>query len=224
MPNKIYYAEFGTLQLDRLLLWLLEGTKCERAGGCVVLQRLRILDIRYSKDLLLAYSGVSSVICLRSKAVILIWFSNARTYIVYQNVTKRNILAEGQTLRCELRSDENLAILIRAVDGLTSDKDSFKLFLKVTQNTSNEALIIFQFNKVCDDIRPHNLRDFEGLIGTADFMADEFMECLDGKRIDVNVQRILDIWEGAWMDKSNAQDIQDRNTTVGSPFDKESII
>jgi hypothetical protein len=105
-------------------------------------------------------------------------------------------------------------VLIRAVDGLTCIKEDMKKFLLMIKSAKVTAQIIFQYNRVYDDIRPLRLRNFKGLGGTADFMAADFLAHLEGTKVDPEADRILEIWQHIATAKSNQQGIQDRNEVL----------
>jgi len=104
-----------------------------------------------------------------------------------------------------------VTVLIRAVDGITLYSADFKSFLLLLKAQGVIAQLIFQYNKVYNEIRPLRLRNFRGLGGTADFMAADFLAHLDGTRDDPAVARILEIWQHVDQDKTDQAGIQDRN-------------
>jgi hypothetical protein len=107
--------------------------------------------------------------------------------------------------------DQKVTILIQSVDGVHTDPPSFQSFLEMVQDYSIEAQLIFQYNKICDAIRPLTIQNFKGLGGTADFMAADFLAHLQGRRLSDDVARIVTIWDDVANGKAEAQGIQDRN-------------
>ncbi|CAO2653123.1 Nn.00g025340.m01.CDS01 [Neocucurbitaria sp. VM-36] len=113
--------------------------------------------------------------------------------------------------RRPIMQGQKVTVLVRAVDGVTCHDNSFKSFLEMMKAAGVVAQLIFQYNKVYDQIRPLHLRNFKGLGGTADFMAADFLAHLDGTQNHPAVARILQIWQQIEQEKSEQLGIQDRN-------------
>jgi hypothetical protein len=108
--------------------------------------------------------------------------------------------------------DKNVTILVRAPDGITTNKLAMQSFLQFIRRCGITAQLIFQWVKVCDDIRPTVLRNFMGLGGTADFMAQDFLDHLEGTKTFPEVKRMLEVLDSIEDNKGLQQGIQDRNT------------
>jgi hypothetical protein len=150
------------------------------------------------------FRGVHSVVGVRH--------SNDRTIW-----TKSETAAPGfvkdirRVFRSAALKDQKVTILIRSVDGVHTDPPSFQSFLEMVRDCGIEAQLIFQYNKICDEIRPLTIRNFKGLGGTADFMAADFLAHLQGRRLSDDVARIVTIWDNVANGKADSQGIQDRN-------------
>jgi hypothetical protein len=105
-----------------------------------------------------------------------------------------------------------VTVVIRAPDGLTILRKSFHTFLKMIEGFNIEAQIVFQYNKVCDEIRPHHMRNFLGLGGTVDFMANNLLAHLEETLELTGAKRMFDIWDFLSDSKHSMQGIQDRNS------------
>ncbi|KAH7379355.1 hypothetical protein DE146DRAFT_761544 [Phaeosphaeria sp. MPI-PUGE-AT-0046c] len=114
----------------------------------------------------------------------------------------------GYLLKCR---NKKVTILIRAVDGLTTNHTALQSFAKWLKVNKISAQLIFQWNKVCDEIRPTPLRNFKGLGGTADFMAADILAHMEKTALLPEVQRLLDILVAVESSKGVQQGIQDRN-------------
>ncbi|KAL6705648.1 hypothetical protein ACN47E_006595 [Coniothyrium glycines] len=104
-----------------------------------------------------------------------------------------------------------VTVLVRAIDGITTSARAWKSFLEMVERNEVDAQLIFQYNKVCDEIRPLELRNFMGLGGTCHIQASDFLDHVNGKKTIPGAQRILDIWYHVGGRKALSQGIQYRN-------------
>jgi hypothetical protein len=116
-------------------------------------------------------------------------------------------------IRSILRNFRNkkVTVLVRGVDGISTNPGAIQSFLEFLNSLKIEAQLIFQWNKVCNVIRPIAMRGFTGLGSTTDFMAADFLAHLNKTKFVPEVQRILDILHIVENSKQISQGIQDRN-------------
>ncbi|KAH8727616.1 hypothetical protein GQ44DRAFT_770182 [Phaeosphaeriaceae sp. PMI808] len=110
--------------------------------------------------------------------------------------------------------NRKITVLIRGVDGIHTDAESFKSFLKMIAAYHDKVQLIFQLTKICPIIAPMRYRNFEGLGGTVDFWAHDFLSHLEGWEDIPEVQRIVDIWGIIRRSKASGNGVQDRNTLL----------
>jgi hypothetical protein len=95
--------------------------------------------------------------------------------------------------------------------GITTNPASFKSFLEMIDSFGVTAQLIFQWNKVCDEIRPIILTPFLGLGGLAEFSSEDFLDHMNGNTVLPAVGRIIEIFEFVGRGKELQQGVQDRN-------------
>lgn len=106
---------------------------------------------------------------------------------------------------------KRVSVLIRGLDGVTCDVDSFSSFLEMIRLSGVHAQLIFQWNKIFPEIDPNCLRNFQGLGGTVDIMAADFHAHLEGTQNIPLVARMITIWRAVTTNKGNQEGLQDRN-------------
>ncbi|KAI4642166.1 hypothetical protein J4E93_007310 [Alternaria ventricosa] len=108
-------------------------------------------------------------------------------------------------------SDSHVTLLIRSVDGLTTNHDTFLSFLEMVDHFGVTAELVFQMNKVCDEIRPTTLLPFPGLGSLAEFSSRDVLDHMKGNVFLPEVERLLDIIVFIGKSKALSQGNQDRN-------------
>jgi hypothetical protein len=122
--------------------------------------------------------------------------------------------------------NQKVTILVRAIDGITTNIDSLEGFCEFVVSCGITAQLIFQFNKVCDEIRPKVLRPCKGLGSTTDIMLADLLDHLkEGSdqgslRYNADAARIVEVLKYVQKHKSNQQGIQDRNTLPRADLEK----
>lgn len=89
----------------------------------------------------------------------------------------------------------NIEVVIRSLDGVTTDPQSFQYFLNLILTSGHNARIIFQMNQVYDEIRPYNLQPFPGLGSIAVFDAQTMFNHFNRLCWDRDTARLVEIWE-----------------------------
>ena len=99
---------------------------------------------------------------------------------------------EVQTFCSEMPEDKKLTILVRGIDGLTTNQDTFISLLTLLDKISVQ--IIFQYSSIDDRTRHPRLRPFQGLASAMAFSKKEFLDHFQKRVINPDVERILEIW------------------------------
>lgn len=127
--------------------------------------------------------------------------------------TKPSDNAYTRPLRLWLDAHKNSTstVLIRSIDGLTTNSETMKSTLVALHERGITAQLIFQFNKVCDEIRPIKLIPFKGLGSVTVVHSTTFLAHLEKSINEPVVARIIEIWSDLNTNKVEGQGIQDRN-------------
>ncbi|KAJ4341046.1 hypothetical protein N0V87_002085 [Didymella glomerata] len=118
----------------------------------------------------------------------------------------------------DAHKDSTATVLIRSIDGLTTNVQTMKHTLWAFQERGITAQLIFQFNKVCDEICPIKLIPFRGLGSVTIVDSTTFLAHLENRVNDRAVARIVKIWQDLNEEKVLAQGIQDRNEVPPEDF------
>lgn len=112
----------------------------------------------------------------------------------------------------EIRN-KKVTILVRAPNGLHTRPNYLKSFLQqIIDHCGVTAQLIFQFNKVCPEITPTNLRNFRGLGGITTFDGQDFLNHLKERKAIPDIARMLEILAYISNFKNSDGGNQDRNT------------
>lgn len=100
----------------------------------------------------------------------------------YTNPKVRNQMGKDFREYFRKKRGDEVIVLIRAIDGLTIDPKTMENFLTMIKEMGVEAEIVFQYNKVFDEIRLPCLQNYRGLGAVARFAAKDFLDHLKRKR------------------------------------------
>jgi hypothetical protein len=143
-------------------------------------------------------------------------FDAVRGFLI--GVAERHIVRK---LQCPDIGPANALILSRAIDGLPTNLMSMQSLCKIAYETYGiRLLILWQFNKVFETIRPYRMHDFKGLGGVADIEASWLLRWIKRERgfDDAQAERLAAVWEiiaetkgGTNKNAGGGRGIQDRN-------------
>ncbi|KAH3972637.1 hypothetical protein HBI04_144180 [Parastagonospora nodorum] len=120
----------------------------------------------------------------------------------------------------ESLKDRKVTILVRTVDGISTNPQSIQGFLNLVKRCRIDAQLIFQWIKIFDEIRPISPRNCRGVGSTADFMAADFLAHMEGTKLCNKVQKILDMLAWVELHKAAKGGIQDRNAFPSADLEK----
>ena len=78
----------------------------------------------------------------------------------------------------DLPRNSSITVLIRAIDGLTINIDSFKNFLEMVEATGTKMQLIWTYKKVYDTIRHPSMCLYKGIGSVLAIKASEFLQHL----------------------------------------------
>jgi len=117
-----------------------------------------------------------------------------------------------------LPSDASLTVMIRAIDGFTSDVRSFQRFLEYCKDKV-KLQVVFQYYNVCAMTDHSRLVPFRGLGSVMAFTGDEMLDHFTGAVLSSDVERIVTIWENVNEKKGGKMvGLKDRNMLPPEDF------
>ena len=122
----------------------------------------------------------------------------------------------GKDLRAYFRrkSGKKVVVIIRAIDGLTVEKNTMRKFCTMIESFRVRAKLVIQYNKVFKEIRPYGLENYKGLGGIVCFKPRHFLSHVNGTKRTTKIRKILKIWNWLGSSKVRGQGIQDRNSLL----------